>query len=674
MNFRFRKIAIGVLLSLLFACNTPDPTPVTSVTKTIDAAGGNLEVMAEGGAKLRLEFPVNATREARVVKLVAKSPPAGSFARFEINPAGSRWNATITLKLSVPTNVAITDKTVMFFRSGTKNVPLPTIFDMASKTFTVYSRMLGLENLVSTQVRQDTGLFDGVELANINCQTELDFLGDAILRSDAWITGFASDTKSLMDRFATLKAICKDLDNVQLQIDLIQARACDDLKSAVLSGQVLLVESIADLETIAKKLLNTKAMVEIAGAECVTDADPGGVLNDKFKQFTDLYNNKINQADFTTKHTELWRELKNTVGKLADCELLSLHTEVCSMLEATIATLFDKQRAAAYKHCQTEGSQYFLLNLAQAGALIREVIQTSTIQPRALPNVSDTIKFKANFGAIQLEQDIQYCASKLELSLVGPTAVIGKFGRTLGGDAPDKFQPTALTQSPVVGELQLKGSIKAFDCNTGFSNDELIIKLNDIEIKRVLHSGGNYLAAPIKISLLDTDGLLTGSDLERAGIDPTIKATYPLQVFRHGEACAGIYSDADFKLFEIKIEFQPRPKIISASLSPTTLNASADFITQTFTLEFLPKDSPLLSVRNLAQLLPNGGSFSDVRLAKDITVDNTNGKAIFNAQVRVRCSEIGKGTKRNTFLLTDEFGQTSNEKSADTSVNYSNCP
>ncbi len=139
---------------------------------------------------------------------------------------------------------------------------------------------------------------------------------------------------------------------------------------------------------------------------------------------------------------------------------------------------------------------------------------------------------------------------------------------------------------------------------------------------------------------------------------------------------AFVYSVLPFIPMELgNTKKPPPPTIDSIFVRPQTITASDSFTTQTFTFNITPKNSPIESLRSLAFLLPDGGSATDLKLAENLVFDIEKGTMIYTNSVRVRCSEKGKPTKRNTFLLKDAFGQVNDpEKSIDTRVDYGNCP
>ena len=661
------------------------PTPTGTVSKSIDAAGGNLEAVSNDGVTFKLEFPAGATRTVIALKVVPRENEAGQLAAFEVTPKGVHLGKPVIFKLKLPGSVSTSAKTSFFFRSGAKTVPLETKFDTATKTFTTSSKILGLDDTASPSSYQTReALFDGVELSEINCQIERDFLQDQILNAQAWITGFAPNTKQLEDRLKSIKAGCGTDADTEGIITQIQAKACTEATSALVNASALLTETAAELQNLIRPMLNTQAIKELSGGKCPGADNSGIVTKTKFEQFAQAYGNKVNNATFKENHDSLWRELKTSISLFADCQLLALEAveaSTCDLLVPIVKTLFDHQRKAVYKSCQADGSQYLIANLALMGALIREVISTNVGNARverqtsrAFPVFNDLLVPLTNFSETDLENDVQYCASKMVLTVVGPKKTLVDLGRTLeGSTTPGLFKAVDATKSPVVGELQLTGSLKAFDCNNRFATAQVVIKLNNVEIKRISHENGEFFKTPIKISLTDADGILTGSDLQKAGINPEQKGTYPLQVFRIGEGC-DLYSEADFKLFEIGIEFDPKPKLKKVTVSPTNLIASDEFTAQTFTLEYEEFGENLKQIEDKFALLPEGGTGTDTQGPGTYQMTVPSGIGTRTINVRVRCSEKPKATKRDTFKLTDQFDQESESVFVNTSVSYAQCP
>jgi hypothetical protein len=680
-----RKLLLVFILAGLSACPSGESTEVKpistgTVSKSIDLSGGKLEAVSEDGVTLQIEFPAGATRTPLVIKVVPRVAEAEKLAAFEITPKGARFRKPVTLKLKLPSNVVTNTKTNFFFRSATEAVPLETRFDAASKTFTTSSNLLGFGDVVrSTQTREE--FFDALELATIDCQRERDFLVDQILLKQTWVTGFAPDTKRLETRVKSLKARCDDLDGTEEQIRQIQNKACAEARKAVVNAGAVLIESAADLEKALRSTFNTQGIVLASGANCPT-ADYEVTVSNKFKAFADLYNDKVNRPDFKPNHEQLWTELASTIGILGNCLLLEIQDSTCETIKSSVKTLFDIQRKATYKICQEDGSQFYLANLASFGALIRRTIEpfntdiaSTRIKPRGFPTFNETLLEFANFTAEDIENDLQYCASRINLTVIGPLKTLPDLGRALsGGATPGLFTAKETTKSPVVGSLELSGSIRTFDCNSRPADDQLVIKLNGIALKHIPHIGGEFLKTPIRLTLL-ADDLLTvnDTDIQKAGIDTKQKSTALLQIFRSGESCEGRFSDGDFKLFEFAIEFDPKPKLLAVTHTPTSINASDLFTKQTFNLEYEEFGENLKLVEDRFALLPNGGSGIETTPPNIYKMTAPNGIGTRTIDVRVRCSEAPKSPKRDTFKLIDQFDQESESVTVSTSISYSNC-
>jgi hypothetical protein len=87
-----------------------------------------------------------------------------------------------------------------------------------------------------------------------------------------------------------------------------------------------------------------------------------------------------------------------------------------------------------------------------------------------------------------------------------------------------------------------------------YENSSLIINFNNVKVKTLNHSNGDFLPA-------DPVDLIVSDLYTTAGLDPNLPGTYPLAIVRQGSGCNGVYGDASVKLFELALTSAPAPEV-----------------------------------------------------------------------------------------------------------------
>lgn len=671
-------LAIHVAL-LLTACGGSDPRPTGPVTATITPEGGTVRAISDDGATFTFTFPAGAVVEPLEITLTPRAPEQGSWARLELSPADTQLKAPVEITLTAPANRTVVTSSTFYFGSGEERTLVPTTVDPASRTLTTRTLLLGYAPVSGAgNIRAQANDSDFLNVADIKCQIALDSLQQRFEMARLYPFSSAQPAHQLILEIEATKKICAD-DPEALDAWLAFARpvACNKYRDATSNAALTESDTYEKLLKLAGEVLNWEGVKQKLGTDC--DGLGGSfveVLDTEFQEFTDNFIKRVNGSDFPSEYNDIWHELRKAVELLGHAVLLGLEEAEGKVKGELLPPLLDKLHEAAYAECRSRGEQAYLADILSGGRLLRHPLPTSLAGSAGV--TTQTLNYVpawANFSGEDVARDIQYCASRMTLEVF--TAVpekIDALTRTLkGGDAPGTHeQISAETRSPVEGSWILSGDIKAFRCAPvdRVSEDELVIRLNGVELERAPHTNGAFLTSPIDLEI--------ESALQKAGIDTQQKASYPLEIYREGEACDGLYGDSRFKLFTIDIELDPKPKLINVRVTPDRINAGQT-TTQTFFLQYKDEGANLKAVQNEVRLLPSGDG--GVQLAVIGRHDDVisgfgqaGGTGSWTANVFVSCDYQGNGTKRNTFRLFDAFDQESEAVSVDTTVDYSNCP
>lgn len=672
-------LAIHLAL-LLTACGGSDPRPTGPVTATITPKGGTVRAISDDGATFTLTFPAGAVVEPLKITLTPRAPEQGSWARFELSPAGTQLKAPVEITLTAPANRTVVTSSTFYFGSGEERTLVPTTVDPASRTLTTRTLLLGYAPVSGAgNIRAQANDSDFLNVADIECQIALDSLQQRFEMARLYSFSSPQSAHQLALEIEATKKICAD-DPEALNAWLASARpvACNKYRDATANAALIESDTYEKLLELVREVLFWESMKQVLGTDC--DGLGGNfveVINTEFQEFIENFIERVNSSDFPREYNDIWHELRQAVKLLGEAALLGLEEAQDKIEDELLPPMFNKLREAAYAECRSRGEQAYLADILLDGHLLRHPLPTSLAGSAGVTTqLLEDVPAWAGFSGEDVARDIQYCASRrmtLEVFTALPEK-IDALTRTLkGGDAPGTHeQISAETRSPVEGSWMLSGDIKTFLCApvTRLSKDELVIKLNGVELERAPHTNGAFLRSPIDLEI--------ESALQKAGINPEQKASYPLEIYREGEACDGLYGDSRFKLFTIDIELDPKPKLINVRVTPDRINAGQT-TTQTFFLQYKDEGANLKSVQNEVRLLPSGDG--GVQLAVIGQHDDVisgfgqaDGTGSWTANVFVSCDYQGNGTKRNTFRLFDAFSQGSEAVSVDTTIDYSNCP
>lgn len=585
------------------------------------------------------------------------------------------------ITLELPAEQPLGPSTTFYFGSSEERTLFPSEVAAAVGTLTTSTLLLGYAEAATAEPKTLQNGSDFLNVADIECQTALESLNVRLERARNFPFSSAESAHQLIQEIEAMKALCAGEPDSEAaaiaKIEQIKTEACEGYRDATADAAVLESENLATLTELSATLLNWEALKQFAGTDC---GGAGGELSDnleqEFDEFVEKYAERLDSADFPTSYSALWNELREVVGISAHAALFGLDDAEARVNGRLLARLLDLLREAAYQTCREDDTQEYLADILSGGELKNHPLPTS-VAPEPVGELRlQSVPQWATFSDADIEADIQYCASELTLEIwTSLPRELGNLSRTLeGGDTPGVRVDSAETQSPVEGTLVLDGELRAFYCvlpgqTAQYSNDVLVIKLRGQEVERLELSGGQLLSSQEELDL--------ETILEETGIDPELKNTFALEIYREGDACGGVYGPDSFKLFSVDIEFDPKPVLSSVSANPTSLGADEN-VMQIFTLGYQDQGANLSAVQNEVHLLPDG--IGGVQLAEIGTHDDIisgfgaeSGSGTWRANVYVSCDYEGNVTKRNTFTLVDAFDQESEEVPVDTAVSYAGC-
>jgi hypothetical protein len=674
-----RFVIIGWAAGFLAACGgAPPPVDATAptgpVTRSVTAAGATLRVVGDDRGVLELIFPPDGVFEDVEVTVSPGAAAQGARARFDVVPAGVLLQKPVEMLYTAPGGVDLEARSTFAVGPYEDLLVMPST-RQGAVSLTTRTWVLGAaepESLGMSSAHGGAGT--AIHVGDVECQLALGSLQQQFDMAQNFPFSSAQSGAQLIAQIEATKLLCEPAfegDDVEGRFDavrpILQEKACAGYRDASVNATLVTVDSARTLKAVMGPLLNWEATKQATGTDCGrSDREILDDLGPKFDEFIDAYKGKIASGALPTTYDDLWQEVRGALYAYGHASLINLPAAADKVQDELLGIMFDLLRDAAYGHCRSDGRQEYLVDLLLGGRLYRR-----PLTPLALPQgVAPNLPQWANFTADALQDDIQYCASRVVIEVFTPLArLVGEYTRTLEGSAtPGTHVTKASTRSPATGSIGLGGAIGAFQCRSPdrSSDDVLVVRLNGTEVDRITRSGRTLLGSQ---RTLDVGEMLT-----KAGLDPTLKRTYPLVLEREGESCDGLYGHSPTKLFTFDLEIDPAP-----TLSGVTANVSSILADLTenvaFSLAFADEGRNLKEARATFALPGSAGS-SVLPLADSDRVagfGEERGTGTITPAITIFCSEQGKNPLRVEFVLVDGFDQESEPRGVDLTVAYDPC-
>ncbi len=628
MKFMF----VFLLLVGLSACQDttqpPGPIPTGAVSSTVSPAGQTLKMVSDSRVEVTFEFPPGAVASQIQVSIQERPAEAGQFISLNLSPSGYRFLKPVQVSVTVPAGQSVGGEDLIYFGAEVNAQLLPTTRDATNSKLSAQINAFETVPSTSSQNRQSNqGSELNAGLIQLNLRIQI---------ADRYLTEYIAHPNA-----ANLDVLIRALDLVAQAgtgdattfLNLSKTRLCTAYQSVTDNAAVVVVDNVGKLKSTTESVLDLHAAISRLGATC--SVGYLAVIQSKLDQFTTFAETEIQKPDFSAEPLE--QALQELLGVWRTASGLGLENAT-SVMGVVAGRLVPEWRTAAYSACQQgrPSGRRSLYHIANDNL--------QTIYP--------------GLEVVSVIRDLNFCDFKVTAKIISPLARTLEAKNLGGGSTPGNATESWSARSPVTGKLHLEADFLPTFCpNTDSSPIELTLFRADTSLVKRWQSTST-LSIFEDIDLVSLLG----------GAEPTTLETQNFILIRSA-ACDGKYPISSLNL---RLMFNPKPKLEGATATPNTLLSSANFTTQNFSLQF-KSSATIVKIHDVAALLPNGGSLTDDHVAGQFVVDTVNNKITFGTSVRVQCSEKGKPTLQNIFQLIDDLDQTSNQQSTNISIDYNNC-
>jgi hypothetical protein len=481
-------------LSLLLGCGggSHEPTPVVPAragSADIDAAGGSVDAVLEGGTQVTLTVPAGALTTKTSFRLDPQSAANGDLAAVQVTPAGLQFRTPARLVVTLPAGSDPSNKLVTFGIAGVR-VPIGAV-DTATRTIAVDLPYLGVgaaapaSLAVNASGRREAIASTRQRPADASTETALELFvqnGDLTSAVTLWhqlVATLASDGSrdnaiEVQEGFTALlklsldQAIQTAKDQVAVDITTWRNVDCTQLTTSIsalnsfdfssdFAGYTQHATDVLAFGRLTQDLFSLAGQIHfIAPDACpALQGDTSAPVRPSFPKYIDAATTTLQALspvdDFNTLLNTRLGQLLNFTASL---QAFGGVDDLAAQVQAVAANQTVRLRAGAYTDCRSNHSQ-----IKQQTLLAKEIGDPG-FEPLSPYDRSDLIT------------DIQYCGMLIHWEVLDASDAVLQRGDA-GGILPGVMVNTAPVTLTGATRLVLSGPLSALNCPSGSNNEQL---------------------------------------------------------------------------------------------------------------------------------------------------------------------------------------------------------
>jgi hypothetical protein len=546
---RVLRVGLLALASAIAGCGGGSSDEAAQPTRAgsadIDASGGSVDAVIDGGITVTLTVPPGAVTKKTTFLLQPVTSPGDASSAMQMSPAGTRFRKPVTLKMSLPDSSEASNKLVTF-AAGSARAPLGA-FDATTRTMSVELSYLGVATPLAVsaggRTRAASARSAGVALdPAMAVFVENGDLASALALWHRFVAVLADDTSRdngivVQLGFGALLTLSPDTaahsiqDQIVADMKVWRDSECQQLAfgtnslatDSFIPHYEAYQDQAVDVIDLGRLMHDLYALAGREGfftpAACATlQDDIAAPVRSTLPRYTEAA--RSTQLILSTEDD--FDALLNTHVNRLQAFIVALHSEslddLVDPVGAVARELMVRLRAGAYQQCQTSHIQ-----LQQRALLVRTIADPDVVS-------------LALYGSADMIADVEYCGMPIHWKVLDAHGIVLQSGDA-GGVGPGTAVKAAQVILSSAATLVLSGPLSALRCASGLNDEQL-----------------SFMAGPetgtgSSVSLLARagDGTYLGSSDLRLQVTQLLALSRPgvatgngtLQVMRTGATCAG---------------------------------------------------------------------------------------------------------------------------------------
>lgn len=556
-------ISMLTLIALLSCSNNgtaPEPEetgPSAKSAEIMPDVGGTVTATTGNGSTVQLTFPPGAVKVPTVVTVRPLAPTNGNWVNVALEPAGMLFFDYFDIDVTIADGIDITDAH-LFLRpddpvhfgttvNGRTLEASLNFFGFADDSTTVIPAMtVGGPAAPAAAAGGGNNMGAGaVDCQQIIASTKARFDGFLALNLFNRAIEAALEISSLLQT-----AACPD---AQTWAETAADIACDQLAVKIQDAETTPTVTFGDFLRQTQEIIDWVGVTQLLDPSCPGIDDFSGALDGEIADYIAFFQPRL--AALTANDYGTFQDLKEEAVTAFDlmeqAQTLGLADAYDALDTKAFTPVTDQMRTIAYTMCQNDGWHYPISRVTPTGFFARRDI-VGTTPPRA-GHISPAPSQYGNISESNIFEDIQYCATKLEIvSVVASDAPLDTV--EIGSDgAPGQKTDQGTLNVPTRGEISVGGKMGAFTCWNDLDGDtELAFVINGTDVLTLRRPVGatDYLNAGNETIDIAQAALA-------AGITPKEGSSHDLKIIRRRTRCdQRLWGDADYQIGKATINWK----------------------------------------------------------------------------------------------------------------------
>jgi len=454
------RLALVILTLLLLAgCGGDDPASIEppagstiASTTVTNSGGGVLDLTTDDGIGVKATFPPGVVTDDTRFTMTALTPAAGEWLRLRVAPAG-RLLGPVAVEIRMPASWTPSGTPSIFFGSSA----VPTTYDVGNRTLKIDTYFFGYADEAAPPARgaaRSAPDGDEVTADNVDCPNLVIQINAKIALGQNADNVTPQLAKEIINLYQTIDQGCPgqtpDLQEIEGILATLACKEYDAARQELIDGPPPADATV--IRAALERLSAAEAMRVESNANCGNDfdADVASIFAEYIQLKEDEYGDPAYEMQLDTWNL-LWLEFKAVLEVAGLAGAFAQEDAADHIKNQVMAPLMELFRDKAYRACFGAGTHGLIADLQSAGIMLDH-------------KIGDALPVFVPFDESDLDNDLQYCGSRLEVESYDDGDFLVNSG-ILDQDLLDYSVEKEITVSgQEFGRIELRGPIRAIKC------------------------------------------------------------------------------------------------------------------------------------------------------------------------------------------------------------------